>query len=93
MKAHRYTYQIYVNGYSAPEGPDVSHSDTISEIKNCLKTERDRAERYGAAYESEDAIGGASALVWYGELENVTDVYPEFELVFGPRGGIRKTLC
>lgn len=89
----KYTYQIYVNGYASPEGDDVHHAMSLSELRGILESERDRAERLGAAYESDDMSGGANMLVWSGHLEDVTDVYPDFERVFGPRGGIHRVPC
>lgn len=88
-----YTYQTYVNGYSSPEGTDVEHAASLTELRGILESERNRAERYGAAYESEDMPGGVQLLVWIGALGNVADVYPDFKLVFGPRGGIHRVPC
>lgn len=89
----KYTCQIYVNGYASPKGDDVHHATSLSELRGILESERDQAKRLGAAYESDDLPGGANMLVWIGHLEDVTDMYPGFELVFGPRGGIHRAPC
>ena len=89
----KYTYQTYVNGYSSPEGAEVGYATSLTELHGILESERDQAERYGAAYESEDMPGGAQLLVWIGHLEDITDIYPDFRLVFGPRGGILRGPC
>ena len=89
----KYTYQPFINGYGFPEGRNVLYADSITELKGYLDMEKRQAERLGAAYESEDMPGGAQLRVWIGHLEDVTDVYPDFELVFGPRGGIHRTPC
>ena len=44
-----------------------------------------------------DALGSeptdAHALVWIGAHDDVTDLYPDWELTVGPRGGIHRQPC
>ena len=89
----KYTFQIYVNGYALPQGSEVGHASNKEEIYDEMRSARDEALRYGAAYESEDNKGGATARVWTGHLSDITDVYPDFDVVFGPRGGLHCVPC
>jgi hypothetical protein len=33
------------------------------------------------------------ALLWFGSYKDVTDIYPDYRLYVGPRGGIKKERC
>lgn len=88
-KQIRWTAQVWINGYSMPEGDDVSFFGSLEDIAAYLVNEINRAQRYGAAYGSEDAPGGGEAVIWSGKEPDVTDLYPDKRAVVGPRGGVR----
>ena len=79
----RYTVQFLIAGYSAPEGGDVEHANSKTEIARMLQLEHDRAESAGAGYEPSEA------LIWHGHHGDVTDIYPDATAVIGPRGGVQ----
>lgn len=82
----KYTYQKFSNGFSTPDGSDVGHASTMDELLWVAEGWKDVVERY---HDLADA--DASIMVWKGVHKDVTDVYPDFELYYGPRGGVRKT--
>jgi hypothetical protein len=79
-----YTYQetSESGSFSQPWGNDVSHASSIKELRHALERWQDSHNRVGS--DERDA----SLVVWKGTLEDVTDVYPEFILKPGPRGGM-----
>lgn len=84
---HKYTVQFHIAGYATPDGNDVMYADSIAAIKHALQRWHGDAEQVGAGYEPSEA------LVWQGEIENVTDQYPDYQAIIGPRGGVQWTRC
>jgi hypothetical protein len=84
-----YTYQtISESGsFSSPEGADVGHARNKRDLRRALERWQDSHDRVG----SDEQL--ASLIVWKGELDDVTDVYPDFEVKPGPRGGVRFEPC
>jgi hypothetical protein len=85
----KYTYQtISESGsFSAPWGDDVEHASSVRELRRALEHWQDSHNRVGS--DEQDA----SLMVWKSELDDVTDIYPEFILKGGPRGGVVKESC
>lgn len=79
-----YTVQLHAESgnWACPSGTDVKYALSKYEATELL---RDWAETVGR-YDDERC---ASALVWKGELEDVADTYPDFQLVMGPRLGVQ----
>lgn len=78
-----YTYQELSNSgnWSNPWGADVEHASSMPQLRRAL-------ERWGDTNDDYNQRNDASIMVWKGTLDDVTDVYPDFELRFGPRGGV-----
>lgn len=83
----RYTYQHTIAGCAQPGGREVFHADSLKEIKKHTIALHRQAEDWGCAYEP------TRALIWIGELDDVTDIYPDFSAITGPRGGVQITRC
>lgn len=83
----RYTVQFIVAGYAMPDGRDVHHYSSKRAIGRALLQEHEQAEKYGAGYEPSEAV------VWRGEHEDITDIYPDDCAIIGPRGGVRWDCC
>jgi len=79
----RYTVQFWIAGYSAPAGADVEHHNNLRSIGAALQREHDQAGQYGAGYEPSEC------LVWRGEMDDTTDIYPDMHAQIGPRGGVQ----
>ena len=84
-----YTVQTHANSgsWATPDGTQslrIVHSRR--EANDVLLDWADTVGRYS---DERDAF----AFVWKGELDDVTDQYPDFELVFGPRMGIVWNPC
>lgn len=79
-----FTVQYWArNGnWANPEGHNVKHVATKQEAKTLLQNWSETVGRY-------DDPRQASALVWYGSLDDVTDTCPDYELTIGPRLGVR----
>jgi hypothetical protein len=84
-----YTYQTVSESgsFSSPEGSDVEHARSKRDLRRALERWQDDHGRVG----SDEQL--ASLVVWKGELDDVTDVYPDFEVKPGPRGGARFEGC
>lgn len=84
-----YTYQeISESGsFGHPMGDDVNHASNLRELSRALEHWQDAHDRVG----SDPQL--ASLMVWKGTLDDVTDIYPEFELKPGPRGGVIRSNC
>jgi hypothetical protein len=84
-----YTYQTVSESgsFSTPEGSDVEHAQNKRDLCRALERWQDAHDRVG----SDEQL--ASLIVWKGELDDVTDVYPDFEVRTGPRGGARFEIC
>lgn len=73
--------------FAAPSGTDVYHATNLADLDWYLDNWEEQHDRFGS--DSADA----SLLVWRGRLDDVTDVYPDFQCRRGPRGGlIRETV-
>jgi hypothetical protein len=77
------TIQLYAESgnWATPTGED------------CIKCEslKDALDNHFCHWVSEvsrfDDEQCAKALVWFGHYDDVTDLYPDYEIVVGPRGG------
>lgn len=78
-----WTIQYDIAGYRPPEGRDVEHVASLDAARRSLQSAHKEAERYGAAYTP------STALLWKGEHDDVTDLYPDRQAVMGPRGGVQ----
>lgn len=79
----QYTYQTFSAGYSDPEGTRVRHAENLEELYIQAEAWKEEVERF---YDLDSAL--PSVMVWKGRHKDVTDLYPDFELVYGPRGGV-----
>ena len=81
-----YTAQTFAdNGnWAAPWGTDsLHHCDNRTDVNSVLEDWGDSVGRF-------DPREDAYLMVWCREhLEDVTDLYPDFKVSYGPRGGIR----
>ena len=80
---HKYTFQTIseCGSFAAPQGDDVHHASSLEVLRSHLETWREEHDRVGSDCEA------ASLLVWKGDLDDVTDQYPDFEMRLGPRNG------
>ena len=78
------TAQFFASGYADPQGDDVEHFKSFKDAKDALWRRSDFDPYYPCVGDD------ATMRLWVGTLDDVTDVYPDFELTIGPRGGIRK---
>lgn len=72
--------------YALPDGKDVEHFASIQDAKDTLWRRSDFDPFYPCVEDSE-------MLCYFGELEDVTDIYPDFRLYIGPGGGVRREAC
>ena len=81
----KYTYQRLADSgnWAYPQGDDVDHASSMDDLRSSLDSWADTVGRY-------DEPQCASLMVWRGDIDDVTDQYPDFELKVGPRGGIRR---
>jgi hypothetical protein len=88
MATMKYTYQRLADSgnWAHPEPTDVRHASSLDWLRDSLEGWADTVGRY-------DDPQAASLMVWCGDLEDVTDQYPDFMLTVGPRGGIRREPC
>lgn len=86
MKAWRYTYQTLSDSgsFAAPAGDNVHHCRAIVQLKAAFEDWARVHRRVGAPDDC------AVVRVWIGNLVDVTDVYPDFDLMRGPRGGVQR---
>ena len=81
-----YTVQAFANNgnWAAPDGTEsLNHYSNRVEVNDGLKDWGDIVARYD---DREDAY----LMVWCREHHSdVTDLYPDFKVSYGPRGGIR----
>lgn len=84
----KYTLQLHADSgnWACPEPTDVRYAYSKREAAGLLEDWADTVGRL-------DDERCASALVWRGHLEDVTDAYPDWQLVLGPRMGIRWEAC
>lgn len=84
-----YTYQECSNSgsFSQPNGTKVNHATSKRQLVSALEYWQDSHSRVGS--DERDA----SLLVWKGTLDDVTDVYPDFEVTSGLRMGAIFTRC
>jgi len=85
-----YTVQILADSgnWAAPGGTDsLHHCDSRAAAEAVLNEWADTVERLNERQ-------CARALIWLGEyLNDVTDLYPDYELRIGPRHGIQWHEC
>jgi hypothetical protein len=87
-KKMRYTVQTFSScgNFAVPQTDEVHRADNKREAEDVLDFWADEVERYAERQH-------ATALVWKGEYDDTTDVYPDFELTIGPKGGIAWNPC
>jgi hypothetical protein len=74
--------------FACPNGrQSLRHVYSKSDAADVLIDWADQHPRIGS--DEQDA----TALVWVGHLDDVTDQYPDWELTLGPRLGVRWNLC
>lgn len=81
-----YTIQCVSESGSLGDGK-IQHVKSQAEISAALESWVELHDRVG----SDSSL--ASVLAWRGHLEDVTDVYPDLEARFGPRGGFQFHEC
>lgn len=83
-----YTFQRWADSgnWAQPCGNDVMTAHGLDDLCECLDTWADTVGRY-------DDRNCAYFVVWKGYHRDVTDLYPDWLLKFGPRGGIRREPC
>jgi len=76
------TYQLVSESgsFAAPSGKDLRHG-TRETADHLLSDWASAHDRVGS-----DRID-ASLLVWKGYYEDVTDIYPDYQVKYGTRGG------
>ena len=81
-----YTVQAFANNgnRAAPDGTEsLNHYSNRAEVNDGLENWGDIVARY-------DDRSDAYLMVWCREHHSdVTDLYPDFKVSYGPRGGIR----
>lgn len=84
----KYTVQLFSDcgNWANPSGSDVRHASNKKEAADLFVDWTETVGRY--AMESD-----AYAIVWCGNLSEVTDCYPDWQLRLGPRGGVRWEPC
>ena len=83
-----YTYQQHAESgnWAHPEPGDVAHASSLDQLYSALEGWADTVGRY-------DDERCASIMVWRGLHDDVTDLYPDFTLRLGPRGGVVREAC
>ena len=75
------------SSYASPEGKDVEHFSSLKTAKEVFQSRETDFDPYYPCVE------GSSAMIWFGHLDDTTDIYPELELTLGPKGGVRVNRC
>lgn len=80
----KYTLQLLADSgnWAWPQPTDVRHANSKREVDDRLHDWIETVGRY-------DDERCASALVWCGHLNDVTDQYPDWQVTVGPRLGLR----
>jgi len=80
----QYTIQLHADSgnWACPSGTDVRHANNKQQAVDLLLDWADTVGRY-------DDERCASALVWRGDHDDVGDLYPDYQLVLGPRLGVQ----
>ena len=88
MKQAKYTVQFIIAGHAMPEGRDVEYFASLAEIKRRLADEHEDASWRGTG-----GHAPSEAVIFKGRVRDVTDVYPDYVAITGPRGGVRIENC
>lgn len=82
----KYTVQKFTESWSfaSPTGEDVEFASSLEQLRIIFNDWQEEVKRF-----SEEP---AFLQVWIGEHKDVTDLYPDFRLAEGPRGGMIKEL-
>ena len=90
----KYTIQCYteLGNFANPhDGMDGIFCGTLAQCKDEFQAWIDIHERY---YDTVNLCNGVlSGNLYKGTLDDTADVYPDFQLVCGKRGGIKKILA
>lgn len=80
-----YTLQLCSESgsFAAPRGTDTCHATSKSDVSWYLDDWADQHDRVGS--DSADAY----VVVFKGKLDSVQDIYPDYVVKIGPRGGHR----
>lgn len=93
-KSASYTAQFMLNGEAWPEGSEVYHFTSKKAAGEALLYRIESAKMQGTAgWATEDHPAGGFARVWIGHHKDVTDLYHDWEVVIGPRGGVKFNPC
>ena len=78
-----YTLQLCSESgsFSCPEGDDIRHATSRADVSWYLDNWADKHDRVGS--DSQEAY----AVVFKGRLDSVQDIYPDYIVRIGPRGG------
>ncbi len=85
----KYTYQTHSESgsFAPPEGRDVEHANSKDELDSALNGWKYVHGTVGSDPEA------ACLIVWFGHLDDVTDIYPDRVANYGPRGGFHLHPC
>ena len=83
----RYTAQYFGANLALPEGTEVEYFDSLQSAKNAFWRRTD----FDPQYPCQD--NSAEMLLWKGMLLDVEDLYPDYRLYIGPKGGVNKEDC
>lgn len=80
----KYTVQLFADSgnWATPAPDDVRHCNSKADVAWHVDNWADTVERLNDRQ-------CVTALVWKGKYDDVTDLYPDYEITIGPRGGIR----
>jgi hypothetical protein len=85
----KYTAQLCSESgsFAHPEGTQsLRHANNLSDLAWYLENWADQHSRVGSSEHD------AYLMVWKGFLKDVTDIYPDFMLKYGPRMGVVREL-
>ena len=73
---------FYGIGYASPSGTDVEHFFSLSDVLDTLYFRYHDKIHFPCVEECE-------AQIFVGHINDVSDVYPDYNAFFGPRGAVR----
>lgn len=80
--------------YGCPEGTDAEPFDSIRAAKDSFWSRADFDPYYPCVDDIPPDDGGPEMYLFLGEhYADVTDMYPDRRLSFGPRGGVNEERC
>jgi hypothetical protein len=84
----KYTAQLISESgsFGQPYGTDIEYADGIEGLKELFDYWMCQHDKVGSDR------ADAKMLVWIGYIDDTTDIYPDFEVSAGIRGGFHKVL-